>query len=699
MDSLHTAAGCWDGVKTDLTCQENLQQPTLASEWLDATSEERRGENNKVESSSAIVCELCETGNSEKDWSLPASAPTSDLRPQESVLSPPEDWVCPSSNAEGEQCQTEQEGRVFSSQSLNLCDKSERAEGEAEGENVTVGILAAEGCGKQAEETDRGEAVIREEQEAKKGEEQCEQEAGDGTAKRREEETSTESTLLITTSEDTITSVMGLYPSSGSSEVSNTSDLEMKGEAVEKEELNQGFFDGLGLDGEDVGKDGLMDLLTTLRDVSNPSLIDCDDVIEEYESSVPCLLIEGLCEGEPPPDINSPEQNQETAGRDYVAEQQWSLASEAACHSGNRAEAVCSKELDGEDLPKPLHIQSKVSPLHEPQDLDFWTTGSSTKTQKDLLNSELSPEKMLTKRKTDYELAVAHNLSSDEDSFISFSSSSTEIINPTHDNGTIDDGDLLRTNIEEPFLDEHRTENPNSFKSAESNKLSLGVDGGLLLEPGPVSELTPSVCSKDATDPESQLSSSCKTVEALHSEAVEEQTPELPEDLSIHSVFSTYEDILTEDKSNIGKSNSSAVIIGIENSSSELSTEILSESGLSTTEGWNATGLFKDNQQIDPSDKLENAGNEQFVLEQPKLEDSERTSNEGSAENHLSVPLSQDTNMSIITNVSFLEVEPSVLETGAFLDHHIENQVEENVKTGDMVDGTLESCSSVDHGG
>ncbi|XP_037549991.1 A-kinase anchor protein 13 [Nematolebias whitei] len=693
LDSLHAAAECCDGVKTDLTCQENLQQPTLAPECLDTTTtEECRGENNKAESSGTVVCELCETGISEKDRSLPSSAPTSDLRPQESDLSPPEDWVCPSSNAEGDWCQTEQEGRVFSSQSLNLCDKSERAEGEAEGENVTVGILAAEGCDKQAEETDR-EAAIREEQEAKKGEEQ---EAGDGTAKRREEETSTESTLLITTSEDTKTSVMGLYPSSGSSEVSNTSDLEMKGEDLEKEELNQRFSDGL--DGVEVEKDGLTDPGTTLKDVSNPSLIDCDDVIEEYESSVPCLLIEGLCEGEPPPDINSPEQNQETAGRDYVAEQQWSLASEAACHSGNCAEAVSSKELDGEELPKPLYFQSRGSPLHEPQDLDFRTTGSATKTQSDLVNSELSPDKMLTKRKTDYESAMAHGLSSDEDSFVSFRSSSTEIFNPTQDNGALDDGDLLRTNVEEPFLDEHGSENPESLKSAESNKLSLCVDGGLLLEPGPVSELTPSDCSKDGTDPESHLSSSCKTVEALHPEAVEEQALELPDDLSILSVFSTNKDILTEDKSNIGKSNSSALIIGIENSSSELSTEILSKSGLSTAEGWIVTGLFKDDQQIDPSEKSEKSGNEQFVLEQPKLEDSERTSNEGPAENHLSVPLSQDSNAtSSITNVSSLEVEPPVLETGASLDHHIEDQVEEDLKTGDAVDGSMESCSSVDH--
>lgn len=644
-----------------------------------------------MESSSAVVCELCETGISEKDRSLPASAPTSDLRPQESDLGPPEDWVCPSSNAEGERCQTEQEGRVFSSQSLNLCDKSERAEGEAEGENVTVGILAAEGCGKQAEETDRGEAVIRDEQEAKKGEEQ---EAGDGAAKRREEETSTESTLLITTSEDTKTSVMGLYPSSGSSEVSNTSDLEMKGEDVENEELNQGFFDGL--DDEEVEKDGLTDPGTTLEDVSNPSLIDCDDVIEEYESSVPCLLIEGLCEGEPPPDINSPEQNQETAGRDYVAEQQWSLASEAACHSGNCAEAVSSKELDGEDLPDPLHIQSRGSPLHEHQDLDFRTNGSATKTQNDLLNSALSHEEMVTERKTDYELSMAHGFSSDEDSFISFRNSSTEIFNPTQDNGTVDDGDLLRTNIEEPFLDEHRTENPKSLKSAESNKLSLGVDGGLLLEPGPVSELTPSDCSKDGTDPESQLSSSCKTVEAVRPEAIKEQAPELPEDLSILSVFSTNKDILTEDKGYTGKSNSSALIIGIETSSSELSTEVLTKSGLTATEGWNVTGLFKDDQQIDPSDESEKGGNEQFVFEQPKLEDSERTSKEDSAENHLCVPLSQD---SSITNVSSLEVEPPVLETDASADHHTEDQVEEDLKTGDAVDGSLESCSSVDYGG
>uniref|UniRef100_A0A3Q2ZL98 Si:dkey-172h23.2 n=1 Tax=Kryptolebias marmoratus TaxID=37003 RepID=A0A3Q2ZL98_KRYMA len=701
LDSLHTAAECCDSAKTDLTCQEKLQRPSLASDCLDTTTEERGGENNKVESSSAVDRELGETGNSQKDWSSPASAPASDLRPQEHGLGPPEDWACPSSDAEGERCQTEQEGRTVSSQSLNLCDRSERAEGEAEGESVTVGILAAVGCGKQAGETDRGEAVIREEQEAKKGEEQSEQEAGDCTAKRREE-TSTESTLLITTSGDTKTSGMGQSPSSGSSEVSNTSDLEMKEENVEKEELNQEFCDGLSLDEEDVGKEGLMEPISTLRDIPNPSLIDCDDVIEQHESAVPCLLIEGLREGEPPSDINSPEQNQETAGRDYVAEQQQCLASEASCHSGNCTGAVSSKELDGEVIAEPQRTESEDTPLHEPQDLDFRTTGSSTEEmQNELLNSERSSEKMLTKRKTDHELAIAHGLTSD-DGFISFGSSSTEILNPTQDNGTKDDKDLLRTNTEEPSSVEHETEDSNNLKSAESNELSLGVDGGLPLEPGPFCDLTPSDCSKDGTDPESQLSSDLKTVEALHSEATEEQAPELPqEDLLKDPGVSTSGDILTEDKNDIGECNSSVLNVGIENSTSELSTEILPESGSSTTERGKVTGTVEgDEQQKDPSDKPETAkevGNEQSVLEQPKLENSERTLDEGSAENHLSVPLSENSSTALsIANGSSLEAEPPVLDTEASSDHHVDGQVEENPKAGDTVDGALESCSSVD---
>lgn len=699
MDSLHTAAECCDGVKTDLTCQEKLQQPTLASECLDTTIEECGGENNKVESSSTVVRELGETGNSEEDSSLPESAPTSDLRPQEHSLGPPEDRVCPSSAAEGEQCQTEQEGRVVSSQSLNLCDGSERAEGEAEGKSVTVGILAAAGCGKQAEETDRGEAVIREEQEAKKGEGQSEQEAGNGTAKRREEEASTESTLLITTSGETKISVMGLTPSSGSSEASNASDLEMKGEDVEKEELNNEFCNGLSQDEEEVGGEGLMYPVPTLRDTPNPSLIDCDDVIKEHESAVPCLLIEGLREGEPPPDINRPEQNQETAGRDYIAKQQLSLASEAACHSGNCAEAVSSKELDGEDVAEPQHIGSEGCPLLEAQDLDFWTIGSATEdTQNDLLNSELSSETMLTKRKTDCELAMEHGLSSDNDSFTSFRSSSTEVLNPTQDNGTMDEGDSLRTNIEEPSLVEHKTEDLNNLQSAESNKLSLGVDGGLPLEPGLVSELK-------SSDPETHLSPNLETVGTLHPEVTKELAPELPkEDLLIDSVSSASKDTLPEDKNDMGELNSSALNVRIETCTSELSTNILSESNSSTTVVGNLTGLDeKDDQQIDSSDKPEMAergGNEQLVLEQPKLGDSERTSDEESAENCLSTHVSQDTNTELtVANVSSLEVDPPSLDSEASLECHVENQLEEFPNAGDKVDGTLESCSTIDQGG
>lgn len=98
-DSLHTAAECCDGVKTEITCLERLQQPALASQCLDTTTTGGSWvESCSVESSSGADCGHGETGSPEKDLSLSVSTPTSEVRPQEHGLGPPEDWVCLSSN-------------------------------------------------------------------------------------------------------------------------------------------------------------------------------------------------------------------------------------------------------------------------------------------------------------------------------------------------------------------------------------------------------------------------------------------------------------------------------------------------------------------------------------------------------------------------------------------------------------------------
>uniref|UniRef100_A0A8C4HUA0 Si:dkey-172h23.2 n=1 Tax=Dicentrarchus labrax TaxID=13489 RepID=A0A8C4HUA0_DICLA len=503
--------------QTEITCLERLQQPSQASQCLDTTTGGNWDENCFVESSSSVDSGHGETGNAEKDWSLSVSTPASEVRPQVHGLGPPEDWVCPSSNTERDYCQTEEEGReqpVVSSQSLSLCDRSEGAQSEAEGESFTVGILPPAGCGKQAEETDRGEAVIREGEEATEGKDISGQEAEDSTAKRREEETNSESTDLITPSGDTKALVMGQTPSSESSNVSDTSDSEMKeccqeGENVEKEEmkLSQEHCDGLSLDEERAESKGLTDPSSTPGDLPNPSLMDYGDVIEEPESAVPRPSIEGLHEGEPPPDINSLEQNQETAGRDYATEQR-GLAPETGCHSGNCTGTTSGKELDREDVAQPsgYSIESTTLPSSdEPDDIaDCQTTGNSMEDIQTDPSLEPSPEMVprSSNRQADLDLGITHGLSSDDDgSFQSVGSSTTEIFHPTQDNTCMVNPDLLQTKIAELSSTGLKMEGLNDSKPGENN------------EPDTGSELTVTDCCQTGTEPESQLSPSLQTME------------------------------------------------------------------------------------------------------------------------------------------------------------------------------------------
>nr|XP_015809407.2 A-kinase anchor protein 13 isoform X3 [Nothobranchius furzeri] len=654
LDSLHTAAECCDGVKTDLTCQEQLQQPCVTSPRLDTTTESSQGENNKVECSITAVCEL---GEIEKGWSL-----SSELRPLEHGLCPPQDQVCLGSSAEGEPTQTEQEGGAVSGQNLNLCDGSDGAEGEAGAESVTVGILAAASCGKHAEETDRGEAVIQEEQEAKKGEDQSEQEVEDDTA-RRKEESILESTPLITAGGDTNTSVMGQSLFSGSSEASDSSDSQGKAEDVKKD-TNISQEDGGGVAEEDVGSEELTDPVSAPRDTPSPPPIGCSDVIEERESAAPCLLIEGLHEGEPPPDINSHEQNQETAGRNYGAEQQQGLASEAARHSGNCSRAVSGKELDGEDF----SVQREGFLSDQPEETDIWAPGSASEDTQGDLNSEASPENMVTKKATDPELGVAHGHSSDDEgSFRSFGSSSTEVFNSAQDNHTVDEEDLLHTKVTEPSSTDHKTEDLNRLKPTETNEHPLNVESGLSLESGPFGEQTPSDCIEGNPEAESQPQMVGTTVD---------QIPELTkEGLFMEPVN---KEASTENIGEVGESGSSELNIRIQGSTSEL---VPSSPGPWATEESN-----DDVPQMDTGDKpvgTEESGNVQCVLAQLDREDLDRTSDQRSAVNHLAVLLSQDASTeSNGDSLPDLEVEPHVPNTEATADIDTENPT-----TGDVVGG------------
>ncbi|XP_044226466.1 A-kinase anchor protein 13 isoform X4 [Thunnus albacares] len=708
-DSLHTAAECCDGVETEITCLERLQLPAIAS---DTTTQESWQENCSVESSCSVDCGHGETGNAEKDCSLSVSTPASEVRSPEHGLGPPEDWVCLNSNIERDYCQTEEEGSKrpdVSTQTLSLCDRSEGAQIEAEGGSLTVGTLPLGDCGKQTEETDRGEAVIREGQEATEGEDRSEQEAEESTG-RTEEETKSQSTDLITPSGDTIVAVMGQSASSEGSEVLDTSDSEMKeccqdGEIAAKEmKHDQELCAGHSLE-ERAESEGLTDPVSTPEDLPNPSLIDYGDVIEESESAVPRLLIEGLHEGEPPPDTNSLEQNQETAGRDYATEQQWGLAPEA----GNCTGTTSGKELDSENVVEPsgYNVESTSLSMDEPDKTeetavtntgDFRTAVNSVEdTQTDPVDCDPPPEAMPSSGDThaDLESRMTHSISSDDDSsFRSVGSSITDIFHPTQENATVEEQDLNQTKIAELSSAGDNMEQQNDMEPGESSEHSLTMDTGLHVESGSVSALTVTDCSQTGTEPEAQLSPSLQTMEALNPEGTKEKlAPELPkEDLSLGSALLESGDgpTLKVDESETGEANDSDLNAEIEHPASEVTDRVLLEPSPSAAEESKVIGLVEgDTEPTGTNDKsavasAEESGNVQFALQQHKQDTAEMTVDERTP----------DEGLRHSVDVTSAGAESPLPNNEASSEPHVESEMTENPKTLDTVDGASEGLSS-----
>ncbi|XP_014826311.1 PREDICTED: A-kinase anchor protein 13-like isoform X2 [Poecilia mexicana] len=661
LDSLHTAAECCDGVKTDLTCQERLQELHSTSEcWISKTGGSE-GESIKEESFNSVVGELGETRNSEKDKSLP---PASEIPPQQHGLEPQGDGVCLSSNSEGKGCQGEREGKADSCPGLNLCDRSEGAQGEAEGESITVGNVPAEGCGKQAEE-----AVIREEQEAGEGEEQ---EAGDGAATSGEEEGGSERAVLTTASGDS--PVMGQSPLSGSSELLNPTESEEKlrsheGENIEEEqtELPQDPFDGFNPDKEEekeAGREELTDPVSTPGDLPDPLAIACGDVIEQRESAVPLLLIEGLREGEPPPDINSQEQNQETAGQDYAAEQEQGSGPEAARHSG--ADTGAESDSHSEDTTK---LQDFAP--DESKSFDFWGLNSAeegTRTDQSSLGN------MLTKRKADQDSGVAHRVSSDDEgSFRSFGSSSTEIFHPTQDNSTMQEGDQTM-NVD--IYSSGCTEDSNDLTPSVNHEHSPGDDTG------PVSSLNLSEGSRDELEPESGLLDDFKTMDCLIPESCEELLIECPEqDSVLDPIPLVSEDVPTSEagEGDIRQSSSSDGNIDIQ-SDSEVK----------------VNGPVEDNQQTDADDKPEAAEESRNAQTQPEQDDLKEAEDTGSAEGQLPISAQDAVPPSDTVDGVSLELESPAAVAESSVDTPVEDQMAANPDSTDSLDGATESCATAD---
>ncbi|XP_029353314.1 A-kinase anchor protein 13 isoform X3 [Echeneis naucrates] len=643
VDRLHTAAECCDGVTAEITCKEQLQPPAAASECSDLTAEGQI-ESRLKESSVADS----EAGNAENDESLCVSAPTSEVCPQEDGLGSPEERACVSSNTGRDYCQAEEDEReqpLGSTQSLTLCDRSDGAQSEAEGASLTVGTPPPAGGGEQAEEADRGEAVIREGQEATKGEDRCEQEETDSSARRRDEEPSAECTDLTETRGDTSASVMGQASSS------HSSDPETR-ESTGKDEVELG---------EDLlaESEGLTDPSSTPGDLPNPPLIDCGDVIEESESAFSRLLIEGLHKGEPPPDINSLEQNQETAGRDYATEQQQGQAPEACCHSGS-----CSGTASGEDVAEPSGCRMESIPFipEEPEDVGgCWTAD----TQIDPVECQKSAERTAgsDSRPADLDPSLAHSVSSDDDgSFQSVGSSTTEIFHPTQDDVSVEEQNL-------DLVQRAMMEEPDDIRPGEADEHSSTEDAELHSEPGAANAETETACSQTGTEPETQLPPSPQTMEPFSPQNPEEElVPE--EDLLLSPV-------LDSPTVNADAGETEEVDAEIEHSASEVTGGDLPD----PEETGDASVVAS----------VEESGHVQSVQEQKKQEDLETTADETSPEEgsgHVENPIDASSPQSVT-----LPSDGAEVERFGNSDAPDEAPVE-HPRSPDTVDGASESHSS-----
>lgn len=540
-DQLHTAAECHDGVESGTTCEETFRQTAL--QCPDTLKKVGCMENSSLGSDS-----VADSGHAEKngnDCTLSVDAPESDLRLQEPGLRPPEDSVFPAQKAEGDCLQTgdrvveakkeedkqeetgegeeeESQQSLGSTQRLSLRKTSEPDPSGAEGESCRVGILVPVGCGKQAEETDGGGVeAVKEGQGATEGEETLPQEAANSATNRKEEaeeeeDTGLESEVLITPIGDSVKdSVMG-QPLSSEGYHSERKEASQEGERVDREGITLSLEAAEGLSAEK----GLTECVSTPGDVPSTPLIDCGDVIERPESAAPCLLIEGLREGEPPPDTNSLEQNQETAVWDYATEQQQGSAPETACHSGNCTETASAQEPGGKCAAEFCSIiENERLPSVGEEDGLF--DGRSTTYADEELGTEPSCGMMPSSgaKSADLDSEMTSALSSEDDgSFRSIGSSTTDIFHSTRDTVGPEDQEYIEGNT-----DGCQSEELSGSYIAENHEEVSTANEEFTSEQASSATTTETDGGNSGTNSESQWSACLPTMKVLTAEGAGEE--------------------------------------------------------------------------------------------------------------------------------------------------------------------------------
>ncbi|XP_077419402.1 uncharacterized protein LOC144050206 isoform X3 [Vanacampus margaritifer] len=349
------------------------------------------------------------------------------VHPGEHVLSPLQDWVCLESKRADAREQPD------TAQNLTLC---ERQEG---GSPPPVESLQPPGWGEQ--ETDkRGEGREDAEGEDLSGKE-VNGVPGSGGG-----------------------SVMGQSPSSDAP----VRECHQNGEALTH-----------GLDlchGNSLGKEEA----SVQEDLPPPA--GSDDV--SLESDVP-----PPGEGEPPPDVNISEQNQETAGQDHAAEWQ-------------------------QDPDQQTTDKETFSDLNVTEDADVAVSPGEEDPEK----TEGSPDQML-KSAIDPDSGLTHGLSSDDDvSFQSVGSCTTDIFHPTAESTSLEEQQptegFIVEEVEHMTPDQSGTCSPTSAEPVTSSKeTAMGLEPSFHAEERPEEPEEPTAAEPSETDLSLGGDSSAGTVE------------------------------------------------------------------------------------------------------------------------------------------------------------------------------------------
>ncbi|XP_054625785.1 A-kinase anchor protein 13 isoform X2 [Dunckerocampus dactyliophorus] len=318
----------------------------------------------------------------EEDWS-------ESVNPREHSPVPLEDWVCLQS---GRDYRPSAEGRErpVTAHNLSVRERSGGAQSAGEGGSPPVGSLPPGGWGEQETDTEEG-------REAKEGEDVSEQEAAaaeEDVSQDRREETPGGGLVMGQSSSSDSSDAEGEEPQQEGEVLTHTSEL----------------CDGLSLDDEEAEREGLAKAsLSAQEDLPLLTGVACDDVTTE--SDVPPLG-----------DVQSLEENQETAAGDYATEQERDPAQQSP--------------------------HGATSTLIETEPLGDASMAFAEETQTGLVKSESSPEQT-ARPEADPDSGLTHGLSSDDDvSFQSVGSSTTDIFHPTEESASLEEH--TSTNVEMP---------------------------------------------------------------------------------------------------------------------------------------------------------------------------------------------------------------------------------------------------------